>query len=188
MEFAEIEAQAEKWFGDFKKRVIYRKLDGEIIMTIPDEKLWQAILDFIGLKIAQDLDHDVEKVPQLGSAFSAIYFLSGLDVEVNNGGFNQFFYNRGKEAVQLAKQGAEFLGLSALAGVISKALEIEMMERQKMAAVKEVGTLEAFFESYESISFDCADDEFTALELDLDKAVVSFVRNHCGLFEGQVDD
>ena len=188
MELAELDALADKWLGDFKRRVIHRRLDKNIITTIPDGKLWQAILDFIGLKIGQDWDHDVEKVPKLGPALSAVYFLSGLDIEVNNGGFNQFFYNRGKEAVQLAKHGADLLGLSSLAMVISKALEIELKERQKMAEVKETGTLEAFFESYEHISFDCADEEFMALDLDLGKAVVSFVRNHYELFEGQVDD
>ena len=55
------------------------------------------------------------KVPTLGPYFVAVYFLVGFNIEWNNGGFNQFFYNRGREAVVQAKEGAELLGLEAVA-------------------------------------------------------------------------
>src|SRR6266478_3973171 len=170
-DFAEFEQEAEKWLGDFKNRKIYTELSCEIIETIPDDKLQQVILDFIGLKIGQDWENDVKRVPPLGPGFSAVYFLSGLEIEVNNGGFNQFFYNRGRAAVLRAKDGADLLGLSALAAVISGALQIEEKESDKMAKVKEAGSIEAFFESYEHISFETVDDEFMSLELGLDKAI-----------------
>ena len=187
-DFAGFEREAEKWLGEFKNRRFYSELSCEIIKSIPQDKLQQAILDFIGLKIGQDWENDVKKVPPLGPGFSAIYFLSGLDIEVNNGGFNQFFYNRGRTAVLRAKDGADLLGLSALAGVVSRALQIEEKERDKMAKVKKAGTIEAFFESYEQISFETVDDEFMNLDFDLEKAVVSFIRDHCDLFEGREND
>ncbi len=184
----ELERLAENWFGEFKNRRIYTTLSSEIIKTIPDDKLQQAILDFIGRKIDNDWENDVKKVPALGPGFSAVYFLSGLETEVNNGGFNQLFYNCGRDAVLRAKDGADLLGLSALAEVVSRALQIEDTERDKMTKVKQAGTLEAFFESYDHISFEAADDEFTRLDLDLQKAIVLFIRSHGDLFEGRAND
>jgi len=182
----------ERYFGksleQFEKRKIYTELNAEVIKTISDENLEQAMRDFIGIKINRDWENDVERVPPLGPGFSAIYFLSILDAEVNNGGFNQLFHNCGREAVLRAREGADILGLSALSAVISKALQIKETERDKMARVKEAGTLEAFFESYDDILFEPADEEFLHLDLDLQKAIVSFIRSHSDLFEGRAND
>ena len=57
-----------------------------------------------------------------------------------------------------------------------------------MRAVKAQGSLEAFFESYDDISFDSADEAFTALDLDLYKERIAFIRKHSEMFEGGVDD
>lgn len=181
----------ERYFGNLKEhknRKIYKELTVEIINTIPDAHLEQAIRDFTALKIGHDWANDVERVPALGPGFSAVYFLSIMEAEVSNGGFYQFFYNEGRKAVLHARDGAELLGLSALSAVISKALQIEEIERDKMAKVKAEGTIEAFFESYDDISFEPADDAFQRLELDLQKAIVSFIRRRSELFEGRVTE
>jgi hypothetical protein len=185
-ELAEMLRDAEARFAEFKNRRIYRQLTPEIIATIPDDNLQQAIIDFIWLKIGEDWKHDVEKVPLLGPGFSAIYFLSALETEVNNGGFYQFFYNRGTGAVVQAKDGANLLGLSALSGLITKALQIEERERHKMQGVKQVGTVKAFFDSYKDISFEAVDDDYFKLKVDFEAPIVAFIRTHPELFEGQV--
>jgi hypothetical protein len=177
-----------KAFGKFKNRKIYTELNREIIRSIPDEDLEQAIRDFIAIRIGHDWAQDVEKVPALGPGFAAVYFLGIMGAEVSNGGFNQLFYNSGRAAVLQAKHGADLLGLSRLSSVISTALNIEETERAKMARVKEAGTLEAFFDSYDEISFEAADDAFFSLKLDLQKEIVSFIRNHSELFEGRATD
>lgn len=182
----------ERYFGkklsEFKNRKIYKELNREIIQSIPDDDLTQAIHDFIGMKIKEDWDNDTELVPRLGPGFSAVYFLSLLDAEVNNGGFWQFFYNCGRDSVVRAKDGADLLGLTGLSSVISEALRIEESEREKMGGVKAEGSLEAFFESYKDISFETADEAFTALDLDLYQERVRFIRKRSELFEGRVND
>lgn len=181
----------EKYFGksqlEFKKQRIYTELNAEIIATIPDKNLEQAIQDFTAEAIDKDWENDVRKVPALGAGFSAVYFLGTLDYEVNNGGFNQFFFNEGREAVVLAKEGADLMGLRKLSAVISKALVIEQIEREKMAKVKKVGTIEAFFESYDEISFEEADEAFEKLDIDLGKEILSFIRRKPEFFEGKVE-
>jgi hypothetical protein len=111
-------------------------------------------------------------VPQLGAGFSAVYFVSQLDAEVKNGGFNQYFFN-------------ELMGMKELAGIVGKALAIAEREQAKMAKVKGKGTIEAFMESYEDVSFDEADDAFFELK-DLDKQMVAFIRSKPELFVGKL--
>ena len=185
-EFDDLEKEFERLTDEFLNRKKYSELNCDIIKTITDDKLEQAIVDFIGLKIKEDWENDVVKVPMLGAGFSAIYFLSNLETEVNNGGFNQMFYNSGKEAVVMAKMGAELLGMSELAAIIATALQIAENESGKMDVVKKVGTLEAFMESYDDISFDAADNAFFELKIDFSKPKAAFIREHCHLFEGRV--
>ena len=47
-DFAKFKQEAAKWFEEFKNRTIYTELNSEIIKDIPDAKLPQAIIDFIG--------------------------------------------------------------------------------------------------------------------------------------------
>ena len=182
----------ERYFGqsmdEFKNRKIYAELNCQVIETIPDKHLEQAVRDFIAIRIEHDWENDTRRVPALGPGFSAVYFLSILDAEVNNGGFNQLYYNSGRVAVEEARRGADLLGLPALSLVIAKALEIEEAEQAKMTRVKEAGTLDAFFDSYDDISFESVDDEYLQLDLDLEKAIIEFIRRRCELFEGRVPD
>jgi hypothetical protein len=178
--------QLEKALAEFKNRKQYTELTPEILQTIPDDKLCQAIVDYVAAAIKKDWENDTTKVPQLGGGFSAVYFVNQLDAEVNNGGFNQFFFNAGRRAVELSKEGAEFMGMKELAGIVGKALAIAEREQAKMAKVKAKGTIEAFMESYEDISFDEADDAFFKLNQDLNKQMVSFIRSKPELFGGKL--
>ncbi|MCI0748801.1 MAG: DMP19 family protein [Verrucomicrobia subdivision 3 bacterium] len=117
----DVEKAFEAFTEEFMNRRIYTGLTEEVIRGMPDEHVVQAVLDSIGVRIGRDWEHDVEKVPPLGAGFSAIYFLSILETEVSNGGFNQMFYNNGREAVVHAKEGADLLGLKALASLIGRA-------------------------------------------------------------------
>ncbi|MCW5557644.1 MAG: DUF4375 domain-containing protein [Verrucomicrobiae bacterium] len=182
------ESHMEAFTKEFMNRRIYTELNEEVIQGIPDKWLIQAVEDFIGIRIGHDWEHDTEKVPPLGAGFSAIHFVSILDAEVNNGGFNQLFYNNGREAVVYARKGAELLGLEDLASLIEKALTVEQAQRDKMAAVKKAGTLEAFMKSYEDEAFDEFDDQFVGQAPELEKAMIAFIRSHSPMFSGRADD
>lgn len=175
------------YLKELENRTIYRELNPQVIASIPDDKLGQAIRDFTALKIENDWEHDVEKVPALGPGFSAVYFVSIADAEVNNGGFNQLFWNSGREAVVLAKAGADLMKFRALSRIFEEALQIEEAERSKMAGFKEKESIEALMESYDHVSFDSADEKFSALGRKVEKAIIRFIRKHPDLFEGKVD-
>jgi hypothetical protein len=164
----------------------YSELTPDIIATIPDDKLKHAIVDFVEAAIDEDRENETSEVPKLGAGFSAVYFVAQLDVEVNNGGFDLFFGNAGKRAVELSKEGAEFIGLVELAGIVGKALAIEESGCETSQEVKRQGAVEALFEAGEDICFDEADKAFSALDVDLEKEIVKFIRQRPDLFVGKL--
>ena len=77
--------------------------------------------------------------------------------------------------------------MKEVAEIVRKALAIADREQAKMARVKAKGTVEAFMESYENISFDEADDAFFDLKHDLNDETVKFIRARPELFVGKVE-
>src|SRR5439155_4328400 len=65
----------------------------EILKAVPDEKLEGAVLDHIRSKLGDDYEHEYEIVTSLSKGFQMVHATSGVDAEVNNGGFNQYFWN-----------------------------------------------------------------------------------------------
>ena len=180
-------SEMKKALAEFNNRKKYTELDPEVLKSIPDDKLVVAILDFMNAAIKEDWKNEDTKVPQLGDGFAAVFFVNRLDAEVNNGGFNQFFFNQGRGAVELAKTGAEFMGMKEVAEIVRKALATADREQAKMAKVKAKGTVDAFMESYKDISFDEADEAFFALKYDLDDEMEKFIRARPELFVGKVE-
>jgi len=186
-EYADLEKDFEAFTTAFLNRKIYTELNEKIIRGIPDEHLTQAIVDFVGVRIEQDWEHDVARVPPLGLGFSAVYFLTLLETEVNNGGFNQMFYNNGRESVIHAREGAELVGLAGLASVIARALEVEKSVRGKLASANESGTIEAFMASYEDADFESVDDDYSDLADKIEGALIRFIRDNSEMFSGKVN-
>jgi hypothetical protein len=185
--FADLDKDFEAFTAAFMNRKIYSELNPDIIGNIPAEHLIQAIVDFIAIRIGKDWKHDVERVPPLGPGFSAVYFLSLLETEVNNGGFNQMFFNSGRQAVIHARKGAELAGLRKLSAIIDRALAIEESTREKAASARDTGTIEAFMATYEDADFEAVDDEYLALADGIEKPLIRFIRRNAQLFSGRAD-
>jgi hypothetical protein len=185
--FDDLDNEFNTFTAAFMNRRIYSELSPDIIREIPDEHLIQAIVDFIGIRIGKDWEHDVERVPPLGPGFSAVYFLSLLETEVNNGGFNQMLFNSGREAVVHARDGAELAGMRKLCAIIDRALAIEKSTREKQASARDSGTIEAFMATYEDGDFEAVDDEYLALADGIDDALIKFIRRNAQLFSGRAD-
>ena len=81
----------------FRNRKIYRKLSIEVLAAIPDDKLEQAIIDFVAEKTASTGGDERATLKSLSVGFRAVYATWVLEGEVDNGGFNQFFWNHSDE-------------------------------------------------------------------------------------------
>lgn len=169
---------------EHRKRRIHKELTPAILDGIPDADLAQTIRDFTLEAIGGEWIDESERIPALGPGFAAAFFTDIAEGEIANGGFNQLFYNCGRKSVVLAKTGAELLGLDGFAGLLGRALEIEERERPRLEKIREAGSLEVFFESYQDDPFGELDDAFRQLDPETGVALVRLVRSRPELFCG----
>jgi hypothetical protein len=86
-----------------------------------------------------------------------------VDAEVNNGGFNQFFFNPAGQHAGDALAGYELLGAEDYAVVMRAAIATFEIERERLAPFYEEGTLESFSASYEVTELGEVDQRYYAL-------------------------
>lgn len=187
----ELDELFKRYFGktpdEHRNRRIHKELTPAILDGIPDADLAQAIRDFTLEAIGGEWVDEPERIPALGPGFAAAYFTDIAKGEILNGGFNQLFYNCGRKSAVLAKAGAELLDLHGFAALLGRALEIEERERPRLEKIREAGSLEVFFESYEDDPFRELDDAFSQLDPKTGVALVRLVRIRPELFCGRVE-
>lgn len=181
---ADTSGDIEKSMEEFRHRTVYRQLSGEILAGIPDDKLEQAVIDYVDIKIGDRYDREEAIVAGLAPGFMIIYSTWGVEAEVNNGGFNQYFWNPAGQYADEAVAGFDAIGASAHAALMSRAIEVEREVHERVQQLKARGTLEAFSESYQSNPLNELDDQFYALKEDLSMLRIAFIRTHPELFVG----
>lgn len=180
----DFETSLQESLEEFKNRTIYSSLDPEILATIPDDKLEQAIVDYVYTKIGDDWDNHREAVDSLPDSFRGVFATWWLEAEVNNGGFNQFFWNPYGYWAEDAISAFYEYGADEYAEVTKKAVTMFLLEVDAHKEFRELGTLEAFSESYKHTELGDLDDEFWDIGEDLSQIRVSYIRNNPEKFVG----
>jgi hypothetical protein len=125
-----------------------------------------ALIDHVIHVRINDRFHDeLEIVRGLSRGYRMLYSTWLLETEVNNGGFNQFFWNPSGRFAAEALDGCRLLGGTELAALLEQAIAIHEKERPTQRKYAEEGTLEAFSESYETTTLTSLDERFFALSL-----------------------
>ena len=166
----------------FENRQRYSTLTIDILKKIPDASLDQALLDFVDCKLSKTRVAEREAFRALSPGFRATYSTWKVEAEVNNGGFNQFFWNSSAEYAAEAVAGFELMGAAQYARLMQRAISIHDAERSKMQALKARGTAEAFVESYKLTQLNELDDEFHKLGGNLSQMRINFVRSRPEMF------
>jgi hypothetical protein len=165
-------------FAAFQNRKKYDFTSFDVIDQISDEDLIQAIFDYVSeVVIEKDWKNQYRKVKSLPIGFQHIFGLWLLEAEVNNGGFNQFFYNSSGEFVDEAMNGCIAIGATRTAKIVSRAVETIMAEKEMQLEVRKKGTIEAFSESYKETKLGECDNEFFKYEDDLQNLQIQYIRN-----------
>jgi hypothetical protein len=86
-----------------------------------------------------------------------------LDGEVGNGGFNQVAWNGGLPRLEVGVDALRVMGADEHAAVAEAAVERLRDKGEELAPFVELGTLEAFAESYELALFDDLDLRWSRL-------------------------
>lgn len=154
--------QIAKSMEAFKNRPIYKELTEQIIDTISDENLLQVIFDNLSEKRPTDYKKEYETVMSWNKSRQAIYMIWGLEAEVNNGGYNQFYFNSSGQFYKHLPQVLRLIGACKFADLTERANNIFEKENEQITKYQD-GTIEGFSKSYENNPLNDLDAEFYEL-------------------------
>jgi hypothetical protein len=139
----------------------------EILDGVSDDNLEQTIIDNLYAKLEADTSYEkqYEIIKSLSAGRQAVFGTWGLEGEVNNGGFNQYFYNfiSSGQYAEEARDGFKLIGANKLADLTQRAIDMVMKNAKHLSKFKD-GTLESFSKSYEDNPLNDFDDEFYELD------------------------
>lgn len=166
----------------FQNRKIYSRLTNEIINSTPDDNLCLTVTDTIHEIIGYD-DDECEKFQNLTLAQKFILAVWVVEAEVNNGGFDQFYFNSSKQYSDIAVTAFMAIGAPKFAALMEKANQIYLSIKDELDKYDD-GTVESFSASYKDNPLNELDTQFynLYLEEELDKLCVSYIRSHVSEF------
>ncbi len=156
------ETEMDKILDDWNNRKIYKVLTPEIIESISDDDLEQAVFDNIYENIKNDFDNEFQNIKKLSEGQQSFWSTWILEGEVNNGGFNQFYYNSSGQFAKMAEIGFKTIGAEKYAELTYHANKIFVENKNRLEKFDD-GSLESFSESYKDNPLNKLDDEFYEL-------------------------
>jgi len=155
------------------------KLTSAIIDQTRDDTLTQVIFDDLISKMAKDASNEYPVVMNFNKSQQAIYVIVVLQGEVDNGGFNQYYYNSSGQFAKFTPNALKLVGADRFAELVTKANKAFETENKKIKKNQD-GTLEGFSKSYENNPLNKFDKEFYAFEKkeNLDALLVHYIRKH----------
>jgi hypothetical protein len=162
---------------EFKNRPIYKELTNEIIDNTEDKKLLQIVFDSISEKVSWDDEALIEILMALNESRRAIFVIWCLDGQVNNGGFNQFYFNSTGRLANLIPPAMKLIGAIKLADLVNRANKTYEAENS-IITYHQDGTLEGFSKSYEENPLNKFDSEYYNLceTENLEQLQINYVR------------
>ena len=151
-EFEQFLEQSKNSIDEFNNRKIYKNLTIEILDSIPDDKLEQAIMDNIDTRFQDGEQYTLDKISELTNGQQAVFSTWWLEAEVNNGGFNQFYFNSSGQFAEMAVIGFLTIGANKI-----------YLENKERLEEFDDGTMESFSESYKDNPLNDLDTEFYKL-------------------------
>jgi hypothetical protein len=104
---------------------------------------------------------------------------------VNNGGFNQYYFNTDGRFASEAVSAFEYFAATEHAALMREANSVRALEASEMAKFRERGTLEAFSESYEHSKLGPLDERFYKLSENLSQLRIGRIRQMPEQFAGE---
>jgi hypothetical protein len=168
-----------KTIEDFKNRPIYKVLTTKIIDLTPDSTLLQVVFDNLIENLPKDYNKVYETVVSWNKSKQAIYLIWGLEAEVNNGGFNQYYYNSTGQFYKLVPDALNQVGAKLFSDLCKRANKIYEDENKKITKHID-GTIEGFSKSYQDNPLNKIDTEYYELynKEDIEKIQIKYIRDN----------
>ena len=164
----------------------YRELTPELLRSISADDVGAAIVQHVAI-LTEGLSDDahVRAIQDLPPGTQAIYSTWVVDVEVNNGGFNQFFFNPSGQFAGLSLAGYELMDAEEYARVMRAAIATYESERDTLAPFHRDRSLESFSESYRHTALGEIDQRYYSLGDHIYNLWAIFVKTRPELFASQ---
>ena len=161
----------------------YRDLTPELLRSISADDVGNAIVQHVAIH-TEDMDEDerLAAVESLPAGTRAIYSTWIVDGQVNNGGFNQFFWNSSGAYAGIALAGYELMGAEEYAALMRAAIATYESERDTLEKYYAQDTLEAFRESYHHTTLGEIDQRYYSLGDHIYNIWAVFVKTRPELF------
>ncbi len=151
--------------------------------SIDDKILVQTIFDYMSENVVkEDYENEYTNIKNLSEGMQYVWAIWWLEAEVNNGGFNQFFYNSSGQFAEEAYKGCLAIGANKTAEIVNSAVLTLFQEMDLYKKTKEAGTIEAFMDSYKDTKLGQFDDEFYKYEDDISGLLTKYIRNNLEMF------
>lgn len=181
---APVDDQVKKSMDDFARREIHRTLDPETLASIPDDKVEQAVVDYVVTKMDGHYEKEARIVAALPPGARSLYLTWVVEAEVNNGGFNQYYWNTSDQFAEAAAEAFEFFSAADHAALMREANRVRAQEKAAMERFKRQGTVEAFSKSYDESKLGPLDERFYKLEEHLSTLRIKKIRAVPLMFSG----
>jgi len=158
----ELQDQIAQSVEAFKNRPIYKELTEQNIDSTSDDNLLQVVFDNLYEKLPDDYEKEYETVMTWNKSRQAIYMIWALEAEVNNGGYNQFYFNSSGQFYKNLPEALRLVGANGFADLTQRANDLFEKENEKITKHQD-GTIEGFSQSYEDNPLNDLDTEFYKL-------------------------
>jgi hypothetical protein len=168
----------ERW----PKRPAIKELTTEVIAAAPDAELDDLVLEFVDTKKPSELTgtDDYAWLGLLPRGVQLMWCSIVVEGELNNGGFNQFFFNGTDALAPVAIAGFEAIGAKPFAAVVNEAIKTARKHAPEVARSWGQGSIDDFMGSYRDEIFKDLDDRFYALyeQVDVTGLRARWMRSH----------
>lgn len=155
-------------------------MDIDALRSLPDEELYCELLSRLDATISKGDDVETQDriIKQLPKTLQMLFAMAQLEMEVDNGGFLQYFWNTNGEYVKKALAGFALIGAEEHANLVRKAVETYAQEKPRKETLTKRGALKAFQEAAEESCYEAFDDEYYELSDELEKIRATYFREH----------
>jgi len=162
----------------------FATLTPDLLASLSADDVAAAVVQHVELRLmAPGIDRDAI-IGLLPPGTAAIYTTWLVDVEVNNGGFNQFFFNPYGKLAGHALAGYELLGADEYVDVMRAAIATREAERDRLLPFYEARTPESFAESNRITELPEIDQRYYSLGDRIYDIWATFVRDRPDLLLG----
>lgn len=168
-----------KSFAEFLKRPVHKHLTKEILVSVDDTDLEQTIFDNISQLMGASEKNELHAIGKLSPGQKAVYSTWEVEAEVNNGGFNQFYFNSSRKFSEMAVDGFRLFGANKFAELIQNANVMHESAKVNLEKYND-DTTENFSKSYTNNPLNELDTLFYKLykEEDLHQLKIKYIRSH----------